>query len=288
MSIHRIALAAVAAGAAALVAEPALAQAPVGQAPIGQAPIGIDTSEVAIANNADLIIELGLGGRVRPRYLGSDEYIVTPFPVISVDYLSIPGLFTVGGSDRVGGLTFGPSFGLVGSRDAGDDSDLTGTRDLDETYELGLRVGYEYALDPVYGVEVYGALRGAFGEARGVTGDLGVDAIARPTEILELKFGPRASFASSDYVSTYFSVSPAESAASGGRLDAFEADGGFTSVGLETSMRYEFRPNWFARAEASYDRLVGDAADSPIAEVGSRDQFTVGLGLSRRFSFDIF
>lgn len=283
MSHHRIALVALLAGAAALSAEPAFAQ-----APAGQPPIGIDTSEVAIANNADLIVELGVGGRVRPRYLGADEYIVTPFPIISVDYLSIPGLFTVGGSDRVGGLTFGPSFGLIGSRDAGDDSDLTGTRALDETYELGLRIGYEHALDPIYGVEVYGALRGAFGEARGVTGDLGVDAIARPSDILELKLGPRATFASTDYVSTYFSVSPAESAASGGRLDAFSADGGFTSVGVDASARYEFRPNWFARAEASYERLVGDAADSPIAAVGSRDQFSVGIGLSRRFSFDIF
>lgn len=267
-------------GAAAIAAEPAAAQL--------QEPVTIDTSEVAIANNNDLVIELGAGGRVRPRYLGADDYIVTPFPIISVDYLSIPGLFTVGGSDRTGGLRFGPSFGFTGSRDSGDDADLFGTRDLDETYEVGVRVGYEYAIDAVYGLEFYGEARGAFGEASGVVGGFGVDAIARPTEALELKFGPRATLASSDYMSTYFSISQAESAASGGRLDTFDADGGFTTVGVDGSVRYEFRPNWFARADASYERLVADAADSPIARVGSRDQFTFGLGLSRRFSFDLF
>lgn len=266
------------AGAAALGLEPAQAQ----------APLALDTSEVAIANNNDLVIELGAGGRIRPRYLGADDYIVTPFPIISVDYLSIPGLFTVGGSDRVGGLRFAPSFAFTGSRDSGDDADLLGTRPLDETYEVGARIGYEYALDDVYGLEFYGEARGAFGEASGVVGGFGVDAIARPTEVLELKLGPRATLASSDYMSTYFSISQAESIASGGRLDAFDADGGFTTVGLDGSVRYEFRPNWFARADASYERLVADAADSPIARVGSRDQFTFGLGLSRRFSFDLF
>ena len=247
-----------------------------------------DTSDVAIANNADLIIELGLGGTVQPRYEGSDEYIVSPTPIISVDYLNIPGLFTVGGSDRVGGLSFGPSFGYIGERDSGDDSDLDGTRDLDATYEVGLRAAYEFAIAPTYGVEVYGEGRFAFGEAEGFVGGLGVDAIARPNELLELKLGPRTTFASSDYMSTYFTVTPEESFASGGRLDPFDADGGFKTVGVGASARYEFRPNWFVNADASYDRLISDAGDSPIAEVGSRDQFTAGIGLSRRFSLDLF
>ena len=37
-----------------------------------------------------------------------------------------------------------------------------------------------------------------------------------------------------------------------------------------------------------YDRLVGDAADSPIAEAGSKDQFSIGVGVSYRFAFDVF
>lgn len=255
---------------------------------IAQDIVAPETSQIAIANNADLIIELGVGAKIQPRYEGADEYIVSPFPIISLDYLNIPGLLEIGGSDRVGGLSIGPSFRFIDERDPDDDPDLFGTRSLDRTYEVGLRVGYEIALDPVYGIELYGEGRYAFGEAEGFVGGLGIDAIARPTNRLELKLGPRTSFASSDYMDTYFSVTSAESLLSGGRLDAFEADAGFKTVGLLASARYEFRPNWFLNTEFGYDRLIGDAGDSPIVDAGSEDQFFAGFGLSRRFSFDLF
>ena len=36
------------------------------------------------------------------------------------------------------------------------------------------------------------------------------------------------------------------------------------------------------------DRLVGDAKDSPIVEAGSKDQYSFTLGISKRFSLDLF
>ena len=60
------------------------------------------------------------------------------------------------------------------------------------------------------------------------------------------------------------------------------------SVGVAGDARFEFRPDWFLNVEASYSRLTGDAGDSPIVEAGSKDQFTFGLGLSRRLSLDLF
>ncbi|MFD2238870.1 MipA/OmpV family protein [Aureimonas populi] len=273
MSIHRLA----AGLAGILVASPALAA----------DPYVLDTSQVAIANNADLVIELGIGGQVQPRFLGSDEYILSPFPIVSLSYLSLPGLFEIGGGPKTA-FSLAPSFRFIGERDPSDHEDLAGTRELDRTYEVGLRAGYEFNFNAVYGAEVFGEARYAFGEAEGFVGGFGVHAIVRPTEVLELKVGPRASLASDDYVQTYFSVSPAESMASLGRLEAYEADGGFYSVGLEASARYEFRPDWFLNLEAGYERLVGDAEDSPIVRVGSANQFTAGIGVSRRFSLDLF
>ncbi|WP_246333182.1 MipA/OmpV family protein [Aureimonas mangrovi] len=247
-----------------------------------------DTSEVAIANNADLVIELGIGGTVQPRYLGSDDYILSPSPIVAVSYLRLPGLLEVGGGPETA-FSIGPSFRFIGERDPDDDSDLEGLRSLDRTYEAGLRAGYEVDFDQMWGGEIYGEARYAFGEAEGFVGGFGVNAIVRPNEVVELRFGPRAELASSEYMQTYFSISPDESIASGGRLSAFEADGGFYSVGVEAEARYEFRSNWFLTAEAGYQRLVGDAKDSPIvSEAGSADQFTAGLGISRRFSLDLF
>ena len=246
-----------------------------------------DTSEVALVNNSDLVIEIGAGVLAQPAFEGADEYIASPFPIISVEYLSLPGLFDIGGGPKRA-FSIAPSFRYLDERNEDKYSKLEGTRSIDETYELGLRAGYEFALNETTGLEFYGAARGAFGGADGFVGDLGADFIAHPTTDLELKIGPKTSFASADYMDTYFSVSPSESLDSNGRFDAFEADGGFKSVGAAASARYEFRPDWFINSEASYDRLVGDAADSPIVDAGSKDQFTVGIGLSRRFSLDLF
>ena len=54
-----------------------------------------------------------------------------------------------------------------------------------------------------------GEARYAFGGAEGLVGEIGLNAIARPTETLELSAGPFASLASDDYTDAYFGVTPA-------------------------------------------------------------------------------
>ncbi|WP_019996003.1 MipA/OmpV family protein [Aureimonas ureilytica] len=248
-----------------------------------------DTTAVAVANNADLIIELGAGVSTQPAYEGANNYIVSGFPIVSLQYLNLPGLFEIGSPEESrGGFRLAPSFRFIDKRNAADYPELSGTRALDETYQLGLRAGYEFPIYETFNAEIYGEARYAFGEADGFVGNAGVDFISRPTQAWELKLGPTTSFADNNYMSTYFSVTPIESLASRGRLSAYEADGGFKTVGVRGSARYEFRPNWFINANAAYDRMVGDAKDSPIVKVGSEDQFFAGIGLSHRFSLDLF
>ncbi|GGD96664.1 hypothetical protein GCM10011390_14320 [Aureimonas endophytica] len=255
-----------------LLAGPALA-ADLGEAPAPEKPAG-----------TDIVIELGLGGKLVPEYEGAKDYEVVPYPIVSLDYLSIPGLITFGSIDpQRGGFSIGPSFGYTGKRDSNDYADLSGLRDVDPTYEAGLKLSYEWDF-----AEIYGEARYAFGGADGFVGDLGANLVARPTQELQFKLGPTLTFASSDYMETYFGVSAAESIATGGRLAAYEPDGGFKTAGVAASARYEFRPTWFLNAEASWNRFIGDAQDSPIVKTGSEDQYTVGLGLSKRFSLDLF
>ncbi|KQQ80666.1 MipA/OmpV family protein [Aureimonas sp. Leaf324] len=249
----------------------------------------VDTSEVAIANNADLIIELGAGISTQPAYEGADDYDISGYPIVSLQYLNIPGLFAIGSpEEKQGGLRIGPSFRFIDKRSADDYPELNGTLALDRSYQLGLRAGYEFPVYDTLNIEVYGEARYAFNEGEGFVGGAGIDFISRPTEQWEFKLGPRTTFADSNYNSTYFSVRPLESIASGGRLAAYDAGGGFKSVGAAASARYEFRPDWFLNANAAYERMVGDAADSPIVKVGSEDQFFAGFGISKRFSIDLF
>jgi outer membrane protein len=236
------------------------------------------------ASGIDLIFEIGAGGNISPEYEGSDEYSVSPSPIIGFGYLNIPGLFELGstGPDE-GGFDFGPSFNIVGERESKDFDAIRGLDDVDATYEVGLKIGYEWDF-----AEVYGEARYAFGGAEGVVGEVGANAIYRPTPEIELKAGPFATFASEDYTETYFGVTAEESANTEFRLDAYDPKGGLKSVGVSGGARYEFRPDWFLNADATYSQLVGEAADSPIVKAGDENQFTVGLGLSKRFTLDLF
>lgn len=249
----------------------------------------VDTTEVAVVNNADLIIELGAGVSTQPAYEGSSDYNVSGYPIVGLQYLNIPGIGTIGSLDeRNGGFKIAPSFRFIDKRNAADYPELLGTRALDETYQLGLRAGYEFPIYETFNAEIYGEARYAFGEAEGFVGGAGIDFISRPNEQWTLKLGPRTTFADGDYMGTYFSVTPIESLASFGRLGAYDAGSGFKTVGAAASARYEFRPNWFVNANAAYERMIGDAKDSPIVKVGSEDQFFAGIGLSHRFTLDLF
>ena len=73
----------------------------------------------------------------------------------------------------------------------------------------------------------------------------------------------------------------------GGTVEIPE-NGGFQSVGIAASARYEFRPSWFLNAEGSWNRFIGDAGKSPIVEAGDKNQFEIGLALSKRFQLDLF
>ncbi|MEH6719197.1 MAG: MipA/OmpV family protein [Aurantimonas endophytica] len=232
--------------------------------------------------DTDFVFILGIGGIVLPEFEGAEDYEIRPQAIVSVEYLSIPGLGAFGGPDGRG-FSIGPSFNYVGERDSSDFDELDGLDDVDDTFEAGVKASYEWEH-----AEIYGAVRYAFGGAEGVVGDIGANLIARPTERLVLKAGPTASFASSDYMDAYFGVTTSESFNTGGRLAPYDPDGGFKSVGVAASARYEVFTDWFVNADASYDRLVGDAKDSPIVEAGDANQFTFGLGISKRFSLDLW
>ena len=113
-------------------------------------------------------------------------------------------------------------------------------------------------------------------------GELGADVFARPTDRLTLRMGPRALFGDSDYASTYFGVTAGEEAASGGAFTEFDAGGGLISTGVQFGAGYRFDNNWGIDAVVSYDKLRGDAADSPITM--NDDQVSASIGITRRFT----
>jgi len=236
------------------------------------------------APKKQFVLELGGGLIAKPKYPGASDYIISPFPIVSIGRFYLPGVGQVADGEVVmRGFYFYPSFDFTGKRKASDSADLTGTNTVDWSVELGLGVGYRYDWFRAF-VEV----RQGFNGHSGQVADFGADIIAQPFDRVEVAFGPRASWASNDYMDTYFGVTPAESAAPGSILAAYNPGSGFKTVGLAAEATYALTDSFDFHLRGSWDRFVGDAAKSPIVKAGSKDQFTIGAGLSYRLAFDLF
>ena len=71
-------------------------------------------------------------------------------------------------------------------------------------------------------------------------------------------------------------------------LPVFDAKGGAYSVGVGSQVSYRINPQWEVHAYVEYEKLLGDAADSPIVKLrGASNQTTIGLGASYSFDFKI-
>jgi len=237
---------------------------------------------VAPTNPYDVVLEIGAGAEVRPAYEGASTNQVLPFPIVTLHYLAIPGFAPLTSNRFDQGFAFSPSFRYISKRKASDYSQLTGLNDVDATFEVGGKFSYTFGI-----FRPWGAIRQGFGGSDGVSGELGLDFIWRPDPVMELTVGPRASFASKDYMQTYFGVTPAEAARSP-LLTAYSAGGGFKGVGAEFNARYEVSPEWAVIGKLSYERLIGDAADSPIVKVGDENQWIAQIGLSYKLGLKLF
>lgn len=175
-----------------------------------------------------------------------------------------------------GGFEFGPALGFKGKRKAAD----TGLplHEVGFSFEIGAFA--QTYLAPALRVRVEG--RKAVSGHRGWVGEMGADYIARDGDDWLFSIGPRITLADADYHRAWYGVTPADSAASG--LAAFRPGSGVEAVGISAGYLRQLTPRLGLAAYARYDRLVGDAADSPyVRAAGSRSQASLGLALSYTF-----
>ena len=224
----------------------------------------------ALAQTNALSFTLRGGVAVAPAYPGSDEYEVGPDLGFSFGSLEW-GARRFGGEGRTGPALRG-SFRYLGDRTADDNPELAGLEDLDDTLELGLGVIYR---QPAW--QAFADVRRGFGGHEGFVADLGADVIVRANERLTVTYGPRLSLGNSEFAGAYFGVTPAEATASG--LGAFDAGGGLLGAGVEVVGTYALNEDWALEGAVGYERLLNDAADSPITQ--DEDQFSVRLGVTR-------
>ena len=231
------------------------------------------------AATPDIVMTLRAGVQVSPSYFGSDDYELGPDLAARFDYVRFPGGFEYGSSRTVGfrtGWGVQGSFRYIGERD---DDAIEGLDDIPWSVEAGLGLGYEQR-----NWRAFADVRYGFVGHNTFVGELGADAIAYPIEGLTLTAGPRFQFGTDSFAQTYFGISTSESVASG--LDFYDASGGLLATGVEVGARYLFNERWGVEGAIGYDRLVNDAAGSPITAQGSADQYTARIGITRRISLD--
>lgn len=244
--------------------------------------------------DGDWTLTVGAATLYKPAFLGSKDYQASVFPDFKVEYKDrfFASLFEGVGYNVVNTETWraGPIMKIDFGRTEDDDSlfrvaggktkALRGLGDVDAGLELGGFV--EYSFGPFgYSLE----LRQGLGGHEGLVGETGLnykgfaELFGKPTMY---SVGPRAMFAGANYNDAYFSITQAQSANSG--LARYDADAGLVSYGVGAFAVIPVTNSVSLGAFASYDRLTGDAADSPLVkERGDANQFTAGLRISYAF-----
>ena len=253
----------------------------------GAAVLTLATAAPAFAQAADAprgrIVTLGIGPQVVPQYPGADSYTIAPFLIGGLRRPGEPIAFTSGDDSASIGLlrydsviNFGPAVRLQAKRDEDDVGATVGNVPL--TVEVG---GFVQLL-PSRNFRIRAELRRGVNGHKAWVGSLGADVIFRDDQNYIFSVGPRVRWADNRYQDRYFGVTPAVASATG--LAALDPDGGVYAVGGIANLTYRLGRNWGLQGYAGYDRLVGDAANSPIVRAfGSRDQFSGGAGLWLEF-----
>jgi outer membrane scaffolding protein for murein synthesis (MipA/OmpV family) len=228
-------------------------------------------------------IDVGAGGVVSPDYDGSDDYEARALPYIGFNWRDrvyfnpVQGLGynVVRNEDLRVGLLLRPRFG----RDADDNRALSGFDDIDTAVEAGVavekRLGGGWTLGGRFTHDVSDVHDGAVGL-------LGLSHTQKaPLGVLVAGGELRA--VDGDYNQSYFGVTPRQAASSG--WSPYRAGGGLQSAGVNALLFTSIGKRGGLLTFVGYDRLLGDAADSPLVRVsGSPDQFRAGVFFAWRFS----
>lgn len=237
----------------------------------------------AAQDGNDLRVRVGLGAQVQPDYLGADGMRVGPLFHVNIAHGDEE--FRFGAPDdsagialvTQGGFSFGPAGNIAGSRKNSDVGALVGR--VARTFEVGAFAQYEWHDS----FRVRGQLLKGINGHEGLVGTISADKIWRDGDRYVFSIGPRVKFSDGRYQRAYLGVTPAAALATG--LPEYRPSGGVHAVGVASGASYALNDEWGLFGYARYERLVGDAAASPIVrQLGSRNQLAAGIGLNYTFT----
>jgi len=228
-------------------------------------------------------VRVGLGVQTQPEYIGADNNQLGPLFEVSISrhgeqfrYKSPDDSFGISLYNK-DGFSVGPVATFQTGRKNKDVGADVGK--VDGTFEVGAFAQYMMPSNTRLRLEV----RQGLGGHKGLVAQLGADQVWRDGDKWDFSVGPRVIFANSRYMDSWFEVDPVHSLTSG--LPVFNPGSGIRGVALASGMHYDIGSGFGVLGYGRVEKLVGDAADSPITDVyGSKTQFSAGIGVSYTFS----
>jgi MipA family protein len=231
--------------------------------------------------------QVAIGAGVAPDFDGSRDVRAIPFLLGDVQYRGVTFEFR-GLRGRVD-LASDPRFAIgpvIGARlNRHDVEGPVGLLpEIDTAVEAGGFVGYRFGGDQYGQGSVLTELTVVHDVSRTynglvATGSASYTAVRTPDTFVSVDV--QASWANADYSRTYFGIAPADAVRSG--LPEYRPGAGFRDVGAGLTAGHYFSRHLGLIGRLGTTYLVGDAADSPITDRGSRWQPLGGLTLSYRF-----
>ncbi|MEM0967631.1 MAG: MipA/OmpV family protein [Verrucomicrobiota bacterium] len=250
----------------------------------------LSTFLVQYASAEEITGFVGAGVMYSPDYEGSDDYEFSPVGAARVEYspyyIKTNELGLHVNVSPFETIEFGLSTNFRDGRDDGvEDATVLRLDEIDSAFEVGAftRLKTSGVLHPTdelhFEVDILWDVTGVH---EGMVVRFGPGYDYSPTERLRLGAKLMAVWASDEFNDTYFSINPDNATRSG--LSEYEASAGLKNVSFGVSANYMFTDNWGVIGIVAYERLLGDAVDSPVVEDrGDANQFFLISGISYHF-----
>lgn len=244
-------------------------------------------------------LTVGAGAIYAPSYDGSDDYVVSPIPVvqgrvkgvvISPRPAGVALDLVPDARDARIGFSLGPVATISRNRAKQiKDPVVRAAGKLDTAVELGASGGITAyrLLNPYDALTLSADVKWDIAAYKGMTWSPSISYATPVSKAVLVTLVASARHVDDDYARYYYSVTPAQSAASG--LPEYQAKGGWESVSAGLLVGWDFsgdlRDGGFSLfSVASYSRMLNNAKDTPYTSLrGDADQWLLGAGLAYSF-----
>lgn len=256
---------------------------------------------LGVPDSINLKGHIGVAFGAFPDFQGSDDVSAVGLPLVDIrqeEFMFIRGA-SVNPNDGYGsigwnalnfgysrsgerkfGLSVGPMIRFGAGRDEDDNSALSGLGDIGDSAGSGVFIE---ARAGNWTADISSTSQDA-----GDAGDGLLVAIRSSyTALINGRFSITpavfAGWGDDDYMQGFYGVSNAQATRSG--LTQFNAGSGFKDVGFQIGTTYSLSENFLINGQVGYQRLLDEAADSPIVDRNdsSRDQYRALFGIAYKF-----